>query len=137
MSNAIQNVKHVGLDEGLHLASVKVAQSAKVDFNGATSVNLFSIPADAIVLRTHVDVITAFDASGTSAKATLQVTAPVSTGTLAVFATTNSVQAAGLVTSAVAAKTVAGSVIANLEPGTTTAGQAQVYVEYITQVDKL
>lgn len=138
MTKPIKNVVHVGLDEGLHKTAIRMAKSEVINFDGATSVAMFTLPPNSLVLEVVVHTIEAFDPSGTSAKAGIEVVVPVSTGTVAVFGTSNApLQSVGFTPAWEYAITTGGDVTALLSPGTSTVGQAQVYVEYITQVDAL
>lgn len=122
-----------------------IVRSEPVNYNSDTTVNLFEVPGNIIIKALHVNVITAFDASGTSAAATGTIEVPGDTGAIVVWdanltllqtATTDQYKPS---TNAGLIKTPdsGGMVTFNQTPGTTTAGQVEVYMEYFPNVDLL
>lgn len=120
-------------------------RSDPVNYNGDTAVNLFEVPGNILIRALQVNIITAFDASGTSAAATGTITVPCDTGTFTVFDAANTLLQTVTTdqykpsTNAGWIKTPdsGGFVIFSLEPGTTTAGQLEVYMEYQPNADIL
>lgn len=115
-------------------SSVKVAKSSSVLFSDTTSVNLFEVPANILVTNAYVNVTSAFDASGTSAAATLTVTVPADTGATTIWSAANvALQATGFyaATGMELLASSGGFVNVAYTPGTTTAGAMQVFLEYV------
>jgi hypothetical protein len=111
-----------------------------VSFGDTGTVNLFELPGNVLVTNALVRVITAFDASGTSAAATATITMPNDTGTETLFDAANTaLQSTGFKPSTAMGITPAsgGFVILNYTAGTTTAGQLEVYLSYIESADEL
>jgi hypothetical protein len=114
-------------------------KSDRVTFAGSTNITLFEVPGNILITGVKVNVTTAFDGTGASAAATATIEVPGSTGAIVVWdAAGTKLQA--LTTEAMSPDTMAGAVLVpssggvitfKQEPGTTTAGVAEVYVEYV------
>lgn len=121
-----------------------VLRSDPVNYNGDTSVNLFELEGGELILDIHVKVNTAFEASGTSAAATGTITVPGDTGAITVFDAGGTLlqiaTTAGLAPDTVGAIDVpdsGGFVTALIAPGSTTAGQFEVYMTYLPKAGLL
>jgi len=122
-----------------------IVRSDVVDYDDDTSVNLFEVPGNVLIESLDINVVTAFDASGTSAAATGTITVPGDTGAVTVFdastilfqATTTDVYLPSTNTGPIKTPSSGGFVILNQAPGTTTAGQVEVYMRYLPDVSKL
>jgi hypothetical protein len=122
-----------------------IVRSDPVNFNSDTSVNLFEVPGNILISKLQVNIITAFEASGTSAAATGTITVPCDTGTFTVFdsnltllqTVTTDQYLPSTNTGMIKTPDSGGYVIFLQAPGTTTAGQLEVYMEYYSDVDKL
>lgn len=120
--------------------SEKWLKSDAIAFGDTTPMNLVELPGNVLITGGFVSVETAFDASGTSAAATATLTVPNATGTLVLYdAASVGLQATGLhpCTAAELVPSSGGFAIFNYTAGTTTAGQARVYLSYVTLEDKL
>lgn len=116
-------------------------KSDKVNFNSDTNVTLFEVPGNIIITGLNVSVLTAFEASGASAAATATIEVPGSTGAVVAWdagATSTKLETA--TTAGMSPDTIgapikvpsSGGVVAFKQaPGTTTTGQAEVYMSYI------
>jgi hypothetical protein len=117
-------------------------KSDAILYTDTTTINLFEIPGNSIVMNMYVHVTTAFDASGSSAAATATITVPNDTGTITLFdASTIMLQTTGPNWSTGEKGTVVpasgGYIIMTYTPGTTTKGQCEVYVEVVQLEDRL
>jgi hypothetical protein len=122
--------------------SAQWIKSDSVAYDGDTTVDLFELPGNSLVVNTLVQIQTAFDASGSAAAAAVTITVPNDTGTETVFngdSTNTLLQSTGFkaATGYALLPASGGLVQANLEPGTTTGGAFEVYMEYIVFGDKL
>lgn len=121
------------------------AKSDAVNFNSATTVNLFEVPGNIIITELAVDITTAFDASGTSAAATATIEVPGSTGAIVAWdaggtklQTLTSDQMSPSSNSGYIKVPSSGGVVTfNQAPGTTTVGVAVVYLRYIPDDSRL
>jgi hypothetical protein len=114
-------------------------KSDRVAFGGSTAITLFEVPGNILITGVKVNVTTAYDASGTSAAASATIEVPGSTGAIVAWdASLTKLQS--LTTAGLSPDTLAGPVLVpssggvitfKQEPGTTTAGVAEVYVEYV------
>jgi hypothetical protein len=109
--------------------------------SGAT-LQLIELPENCVLVDVKLHVNTAFDASGTSDAATAVLTVPSDTGTVAIYDAAN----AGLQVTGSKANTgglfpyplpTGGFVTLSYTPGSTTAGQLQVYVEVAQFADRM
>lgn len=128
-----------GVAKALH-RSQRWVKSETIAFGDTSPVNVFEIPGNVLVVGGLVDVITAFDASGTGAAATVTITVPNSTGTTTVYdASTSGLQTSGFKAFSDYALTPAsgGYIVATYTAGTTTAGSFQVYMAYVEPEDEL
>lgn len=123
-----------------------VVRSDPVDYNDGTGINLFEVPGNILIKSLSINVIAAFDASGTSAAATATITVPNDTGVATVFdsnltllqtATDQTVYLPSTNTGWIKTPDSGGYVILLLTPGTTIAGQLEVYMEYLPNADIL
>src|SRR3990167_6336523 len=62
-----------------------LVRSDPVNFNSDTLVNMFEVPGNIIITDLQVNIITAFDGTGTSAAATGTISVPGDTGAIVVF----------------------------------------------------
>lgn len=137
---ALRNVVTADLNEERFIEAVRVRKSEQINFSSASSVDLFEIPANAIVLESYVNVKTAFDASGTSAAATATIEIPVSTGTLVIWDAGNTRLQSNVISQSTGFGITpsSGGVVKFLyDANSTTAGAAEVFLVYATQIDKL
>ena len=133
-----------GVAELLRRMPVLVRGDA-INFNGDSAVNVFEVPGNILIRRIDVNVVTAYDASGTSAAATGTITVPGDTGAVTVWdAGGTKLQVAGTAeyspsTTAGLIKTPdsGGMVIFLQAPSTSTAGQVEIFMEYFDNVDRL
>jgi hypothetical protein len=114
----------------------RVALHAKnnIAYTDTGTVNLFELPGNVLVKEANVRVTTAFDASGTSAAATLTITMPNDTGTETLFDAANTLlQSTGFKPSTTMAVTPSsgGYLTLNYTANTTTAGALEVYLSYV------
>lgn len=120
---------------------VRMAKSSSVAYNDTTSVVLFNVPADTLIVGAYIFVTTAFDASGDSAApATATITVPNDTGGTDTIwdSATALLQATGVYpATAMAYVSASGNVILAYTAGTTTAGALTVYLEYVPNVSDL
>lgn len=126
-----------------HLTAV--VRSDQVNFNSATLVSIFELPGDILIQELQVNIVTAYDASGTSVAASATIEIPCDTGALVVWDAGNT-RLQALTTSGMSPSTAAGwvhvpasggTVDVKQEPGTTTAGALEVYLRYLPNVSKL
>ena len=120
--------------------SQKVAKSDAVAFGDTSPINLIELPGNVAVLGGYVYVETAFDASGTSAAATVTLAMPNSTGTETLYdASTIGLQSTGMkaFTAWAVTPSSGGYVAATYTAGTTTAGSFRIYLQYVQEDDKL
>jgi hypothetical protein len=109
-------------------------RSDLVEYDDTTTVNVFSIPGNVMVVGGFVQVVSAFDASGSSAAATATLTVPNDTGTETIFNAANTaLQSSGLhpCTAFAITPDSGGDVALSYTAGTTTAGSLYVYLEVI------
>lgn len=113
-------------------------KSDAVAFDDTTAINLFEIPGNCLVTDVVVRVTTAFDASGTSALSSANITVPNDTGTETVISLAD-LTATGFFPSTMMAVTPSsgGYVIMNYTANTTTAGGLEVYMSYVQYEDQL
>lgn len=131
-----------GVTEALRHTS-QVYKSDNVGFADTTTVNLFELPGSAVIIDLFVHVTSVFDpSSGTAgAAATASITVPNDTGTQTVWnAEGTKLQSTGSTFASVALGVVVpdsgGFIAMSYTPGTTTAGQLEVYV-VLAQPDTL
>ncbi len=120
--------------------SIKAAKSDAVAFGDTSPINLIELPGNVAVLGGYVYVETAFDASGTSAAATVTLAMPNDTGTETLYdASTIGLQSTGMKAFTAWAVTPAsgGYVAATYTAGTTTAGSFRIYLQYVQEDDTL
>lgn len=111
-----------------------VRKSNSVAYTDTTAINLFELPGNVYIKDIQVRVTTPFDASGSSAAASANITVPNDTGTETLWSSAaGQIQATGFIPSTTRAVTPAsgGMVILNYTAGTTTAGALEVYLEYV------
>ena len=131
-----------GLKSALQRASQWVKAPA-FNFSEASgaALSLIELPGNAIIVSGLIHVATAFDASGTSTRATAVLSVPVDSGAEIIWNSDSvAMQSSGFYTSTgVACKTPASGGFATLSytPATTTAGQMEVYLEIIQLADQL
>lgn len=120
-------------------------RSNSVAYTDTTAVNLFELQGGIIVTDARIEITAAFDASGTSAAATADLTVPGSTGAVTLWDAAN-VALQTLTSDQMLPSTHPGWVkvpdsggfaILNYTPGTTTVGSLEVYLSYIPDVSKL
>lgn len=122
--------------------SAQWIHSDAVSYSGDTTVDLFEIPGNSLIVETYVQITTAFDASGSAAAAAVTITVPNDTGTETIFngdSDNTLLQSTGFkaATGFALMPSSGGLVQANLEPGTTTGGAFEVYMAYVQLADKL
>ena len=129
-----------GMTEVVHRAP-QLIKSDVIGFGDTTSINVFELPGNIAVVGAWLRVTADFDGSGTSASPTATFSVPVATGAQTILdAVANS-----LVTSVGAQSTgpiaivpaSGGYGIVAYTPGTTTAGQFEVYMSYVDLADRL
>lgn len=110
------------------------AKSSRVAFGDTTTVSLFRLPGNVLITDVLVRVLTAFDASGTSAAATATISIPNDTGTEVLWDAANlALQSTGFKSSTSKGITPSSGGLLTLSytPGTTSAGELEVYVNYV------
>ncbi len=134
---AVRALRYAGGDV---IRRVPVTVKTSFAFGDTGTINLFELPGNTLVTDIRVLPTTAFDASGSSAAATVTVTMPCATGTVTLYdAASTKLQLTTMTIGTVNDITPAsgGLVIATYTAGTTTVGQANVYLSYIQYADEL
>jgi hypothetical protein len=131
------------MQEFVHRAIELYKSDAIVPATSATgATNIIELPGNCVIVDAWVHVTTAFDASGTSAAATATLIMPNDTGTEVVWdADLVDLQSSGKKPATgnmgIEVPSSGGFVAVTFEPGTTTAGQFEVYVELAHFADRL
>lgn len=119
----------------------QVVKSDAIGFGDTAAINVFEFPGNVAVTGAWLVVTTDFDGSGTSAAPSATFSVPVATGAQIIL----NAAALDLVTTVGAQSTgplcvtpaSGGFGIVDYTPGTTTAGQMYVYVQYVDFADRL
>lgn len=119
----------------------QIVKSGNILFSDTAAINVFELPGNIAVLNAWIHVTTDFDGSGTSAAPSATFSVPVATGAQIIV----NVPALSLVTIAGGQATgplaivpaSGGFGIVDYTPGTTTAGQMEVFMEYVNLADRL
>jgi hypothetical protein len=117
-------------------------KSDKVNFNSDTNVSVFEVPGDILIRNISVNVVTAYEASGSSAAATATIEVPGDTGAIVVFdagstllqTATTDVMLPSTNAGPIHVASSGGVIAVKQAPGTTTAGQLEVYLTYVPNV---
>lgn len=134
---AVRALRYAGGDV---IRRVPITVKNSFAFGDTGTINLFELPGNVLVTDLDVLPTTAFDASGTSAAATVTITMPCATGSVQIYSSANTkLQLTTMSLGGVKDVTPAsgGLVIATYTAGTTTVGQANVYLSYISYADEL
>lgn len=129
-----------GMTEVVH-RTPQIVKSDAIGFGDTAAINVFELPGNIAVLEAWLRVTTDFDGSGTSAAPSATLSVPVATGPQIIL----NAPALSLVTTIGAISTgplcvipaSGGYGIVNYTPGTTTAGQFEVYMSYVDLADQL
>ncbi len=129
-----------GMTEVVHRAP-QVVKSAAILFSDTNAINVFELPGNILVTNAWLHVTTDFDGSGTSAAPSATFSVPVATGAQVIL------DAPALSLTTVAAVSGSGPVcvipdsggfgIVSYTAGTTTAGQFEIYMQYVDLADRL
>jgi hypothetical protein len=118
-----------------------IVKSDAIGFGDTAAINVFELPGNIAVINAWLRVTTDFDGSGTSAAPSATFSVPVATGAQVILnaaalslVTTIGANASGPIAIVPAS---GGFGIVNYTPGTTTAGQMEVYMEYVDLADML
>lgn len=140
----VKTVPPYALGEGVSEVLRRVPQVVKSDligFGDTTAINVFELPGNIAVTGAWLRVVADFDGSGTSASPTATFSVPVATGPQIILSavanslvTTEGAQSTGPIAVTPAS---GGFAIVNYTPGTTTAGQFEVYMSYVSMADRL
>lgn len=119
----------------------QVVKSDAIGFGDTAAINVFELPGNILVTNAWLHVTTDFDGSGTSAAPSATFSVPVATGAQIILnaaalslVTTVGANASGPVCVVPAS---GGYGIVDYTAGTTTAGQFEVYMEYVDLADRL
>lgn len=117
-------------------------KSGTIASTDTTSINLFEVPGNSILLNFGVRVLAAFDGTGSSAAATATITVPNDTGTEVIWdAAGVNLQSSGMKAATgalmIAMPSSGGFITMSYTPNTTTAGSMEVYVELLQGIDRL
>lgn len=131
-------VGDAGVSEILKRVTLNV-KSDPVNFNSDTAVNIFEVPGNIVITNLYVDIVTAYEASGTSAAATATIEVPGSSGAVIAWDAGNTrlqvFTDTGLSPDSLAGPikvpASGGMIVVKTDPGTTLTGQMEVYVRYI------
>jgi hypothetical protein len=121
--------------------SPQVVRSDAIGFADTGTVNVFEIPGNVLITNAWIHVTTDFDGSGSSAAPSATFAVPVATGAQIILsaAALSLVTTLGANASGPVCVTPASGGIATVAytAGTTTAGQFEVYMEYVSLADRL
>lgn len=119
----------------------QVVKSDLIGFGDTATINVFELPGNILVTNAWLRVTADFDGSGTSAAPSASFSVPVATGAQTILnapalslVTTVGANASGPVAVVPAS---GGYGIVTYTPGTTLAGQFEVYMEYVSFADRL
>ena len=119
----------------------QVVKSAPILFSDTATINVFELPGNILVTNAWLHVTTDFDGSGTSAAPSATFSVPVATGAQIILnapalslVTTTAANASGPVCVIPA---TGGFGIVSYTANTTTAGQFEIYMEYVDMADRL
>lgn len=129
-----------GMAEIVRRATHWIKSNAIAYSESSGAINIIELPGNVVVVSALIHVSTVFDASGTSAAATATLTVPNDTGTETLWdANLTQLQSSGFHPASAIGKVPSsgGYAIFTYTPGSTTAGQAEVYLEVLQLEDRL
>ena len=116
-------------------------KSNVVAFSDTTAINLVEMPGNCLVVSAWIHVLTAFDASGTSARCSATISVPVGSGPEIIWdADASDLQTTGFYPSTGVMCLVpssGGYIVMDYTPNTTTAGTLEAYFEVVPFADEL